>query len=227
MFCSKCPTMGCTKKDSSKMPLKMCPTRDEELQKRAHDLYVGADMEMEHHSTMVETEGNCNWTRVEEMVVFFRKMGYKRIGLAFCMGLHDEAGTLTQIFEKSGFKVISIGCKNGATLKTWVGVPVPEKETYVKNDIMCNPIGQALYLNDQNVDITVLFGLCVGHDTLFLKHIKTLVTIFAVKDRVLCHNPVGVLYQTNAYYRKKLARLEAGEGLLDGKNDVIPKEQND
>ncbi|MGL4802501.1 MAG: DUF1847 domain-containing protein, partial [Cetobacterium sp.] len=53
-------------------------------------------------------------------------------------------------------------------------------------------------------DLNILFGLCVGHDTLFIKHSEAPVTVFAVKDRVLCHNPVAAIYQVDAYYKKKL-----------------------
>ena len=65
---------------------------------------------------------------------------------------------------------------------------------------MCNPIGQALHLNEEKTDLNILFGLCVGHDTLFIKHSEAPVTVFAVKDRVLCHNPVAAIYQADAYY---------------------------
>jgi uncharacterized metal-binding protein len=50
-------------------------------------------------------------------------------------------------------------------------------------------------LSDEAQMLTnVLLGLCVGDDTLFIKHSKAPVTVLAVKDRVLAHNPLGVLY---------------------------------
>lgn len=74
--------------------------------------------------------------------------------------------------------------------------------------MMCNPIGQALYLNKEEVDFNILLGLCVGHDTLFIKYAEAPITVFAVKDRVLCNNPLGAIYQADGYYKKKLFNNE-------------------
>jgi uncharacterized metal-binding protein len=69
---------------------------------------------------------------------------------------------------------------------------------------MCNPIGQAEFLNDAKTDFNIILGLCVGHDSLFIKYSKAPITVFAVKDRVLAHNPLGAIYQAEAYYKDKL-----------------------
>ena len=34
---------------------------------------------------------------------------------------------------------------------------------------MCNPILQAEKLNEQQTDVNIVMGLCVGHDSLFLQ----------------------------------------------------------
>jgi len=34
-------------------------------------------------------------------------------------------------------------------------------------ETMCNPITQAEVLNKEGVDLAILLGLCVGHDSLF------------------------------------------------------------
>lgn len=46
--------------------------------------------------------------RVQETCEFAQKMGYRKIGIAFCAGLHSEALSLTQILEAQGFEVISV-----------------------------------------------------------------------------------------------------------------------
>lgn len=203
-ICAKCPLKGCLEKNEEKMPKKLCPSRNTELQEKAKALHTGDDLTVALQSALVEAEGNTNWTRVEETIQFAKKCGFKRIGLAFCTGLHDEAKTFVRILEHHGLEVISVVCKNGAILKGFLGIEQEEKETYVKNDIMCNPIGQALLLNEAQTDLNILFGLCVGHDTLFIKHSEAPITVFAVKDRVLCHNPLGAIYQADGYYKKKL-----------------------
>lgn len=69
---------------------------------------------------------------------------------------------------------------------------------------MCNPIAQAEFLNKENTEFNIVLGLCVGHDTLFFKYSKAPVTVLAVKDRALAHNPLGAIYQADSYYRNKL-----------------------
>ena len=63
---------------------------------------------------------------------------------------------------------------------------------------------QAEVLNQAETDFNVVIGLCVGHDSLFYKYSKALVTTLVAKDRVLAQNPVGALYQAKAYYKKLL-----------------------
>lgn len=70
--------------------------------------------------------------------------------------------------------------------------------------MMCNPIGQDLYLNKNETDFNILLGLCVWHDTLFIKYSEYPITIFAVKDRVLCNNTLGAIYQAEGYYKNKM-----------------------
>jgi uncharacterized metal-binding protein len=67
---------------------------------------------------------------------------------------------------------------------------------------MCNPISQAELLNRAGTELNVIMGLCVGHDSLFTKHSKGLVTTLVTKDRVLAHNPVGALHLADTYYRR-------------------------
>jgi uncharacterized metal-binding protein len=60
--------------------------------------------------------------------------------------------------------------------------------------------------------LNILLGLCVGDDTLFIKHSKAPVTVLAVKDRVLAHNPLGALYTArNMYPRLKTQRPRKSE----------------
>ena len=69
---------------------------------------------------------------------------------------------------------------------------------------MCNPIGQALFLNEAKVDLNVILGLCVGHDTLAMKYMEAPITTLVVKDRVTGHNPVAAIYNAESYFEKKL-----------------------
>ena len=71
---------------------------------------------------------------------------------------------------------------------------------------MCNPIAQAKILNHAQTDFNILLGLCVGHDSLFMKYSKAMVTVFAVKDRLLGHNPLAALYTSHSYYDRFLVK---------------------
>ena len=66
---------------------------------------------------------------------------------------------------------------------------------------MCNPIAQAYLFNEEKTEFNVVMGLCVGHDSLFLKYAEAPCTVFAVKDRLLGHNPLAAIYTFDGYYR--------------------------
>ena len=65
-------------------------------------------------------------------------------------------------------------------------------------------IAQANFLNEANTELNVVVGLCIGHDSLFFKYSKAPVTVLAVKDRVLAHNPLGAVYLSESAYKKKM-----------------------
>ena len=109
-----------------------------------------------------------------------------------------------------------IGCKVGSVDKTDIGRD--EKYTCVTGKVMCNPIMQAKLLNKAKVDLNVVVGLCVGHDSLFYKYAKGITTTLVTKDRVLAHNPVGALYQARAYYKKLLLAPVGEEPDYSGAN---------
>ena len=73
---------------------------------------------------------------------------------------------------------------------------------------MCNPITQAMIMNKLNVDFAIMLGLCIGHDTLFLKYCRVPLTVLAVKDRVFGHNPMAALYLSGSYYRRLMTKEE-------------------
>ena len=67
---------------------------------------------------------------------------------------------------------------------------------------MCNPILQAELLNEAKTDLNVIMGLCVGHDSLFIKYSDALVTNCVTKDKALAHNPVGALYTADTLFKQ-------------------------
>ncbi len=141
-------------------------------------------------------------TRIVEICEFAKKMGYQRLGLAFCVGLAKEARLVTEILESHGFDVVSVLCKAGRTTKDLIGLEESEMIFQGTDEAMCNPVYQAKLLNHEKSEFNILLGLCVGHDALFFKYADALTTVLAVKDRVTGHNPLAAIYLSESYYRK-------------------------
>jgi uncharacterized metal-binding protein len=137
--------------------------------------------------------------RMLEICEFAHKMGYVRLGLAFCGGLTKEAAVVDEILKNQGFEVVSAVCKAGAVPKEEIGVRDDQKIYIGEFEPMCNPIFQAILLNEAGAQFNVLLGLCVGHDSLFFKYAEAPTTVLAVKDRVSGHNPLACIYTTASY----------------------------
>jgi uncharacterized metal-binding protein len=144
--------------------------------------------------------------RVQETCEFANRMGYRKLGVAFCAGLHKEAAALNQILEAQGFEVVSVACKAGCTPKETIGIGDEDKVRIGEFESMCSPIAQAMLLNEEKTDFNILLGLCVGHDSLFLKYAQAYSTVLVTKDRVLAHNPAGALYTSGSYYERMLRK---------------------
>jgi uncharacterized metal-binding protein len=144
--------------------------------------------------------------RVQETCEFAQKMGYQKLGIAFCSGLKEEALSLNRILEAQGFEVASVICKAGRTPKETIGIRDEEKVRIGEFESMCSPIAQALILNEEKTDFNILVGLCVGHDSLFLKYSRAFCTVLVAKDRVLGHNPCAALFTAGSYYGRMLKK---------------------
>jgi uncharacterized metal-binding protein len=141
-------------------------------------------------------------TRIVEICEFARRMQYKRLGLIFCNGLKKEAAIVDEVLKNNGFEVVSVICKAGRTSKDFIGIEDADKVFQGTDEVMCNPIFQAMIANAEGTDFNILLGLCVGHDSLFFKYAKAYTTVLAVKDRVTGHNPMAAIYLYDHYYNK-------------------------
>jgi uncharacterized metal-binding protein len=196
-----------------------CPTlHRKEVIGRANEEYAKPDIfKFAHEASVQEAECYINRgvkpyvlhptkPRVQEICEFAQKMGYKKLGMAFCSALQSEALSLAQILEAQGHEVVSIVCKAGRTPKENIGIREGEKVRIGEFESMCSPIAQAMILNEEKTDFNILVGLCVGHDSLFLRYSKAYCTVLVAKDRVLAHNPVAVLYTAGSYYARMLRK---------------------
>lgn len=155
-------------------------------------------------------KAHARWTRVEDTVAFARLMGYRKIGIATCIGLLDETSRLVEILEAQGFETVSVCCKAGSTDKTAMGIADGNKIRPGQFEAACNPIAQARICNEARTQFNLVMGLCVGHDALFNKHSDAPVSTLVAKDRVTGHNPAAVLYGRH-YYRRLRSPLQLPE----------------
>ena len=137
--------------------------------------------------------------RIRELILLARELGLRRLGLAFCVGLAEEARVIADILSRE-FEVVSVCCKLCGIEKKTMGLEQvdPDKDM----EIMCNPAGQAAMLNEAGSQLNIVCGLCVGHDAVFSMTSQAPVTTLIVKDRVLAHNPVGAIY--SRYIRRTM-----------------------
>ena len=141
-------------------------------------------------------------SRIEETIEFAKKLGYRKLGIAFCGGLQKEAGLVADVFETQGFSVASVSCNCGGVSKETISIADTEKVHIGSYETMCNPLLQAEILNQEKTELNVVIGLCVGHDALFLKKATAFCTVLAAKDRVTGHNPLAAVYTIHSYYQK-------------------------
>lgn len=199
--CVDCGTQNCKYQDRTYPDF--CPTdhlRDEDRQWALARYDEGNNRQVMIASAEVEYEGYCQWTRVQEIMEFARKIHAQRIGIANCIGLINEARIFARILRANGFEPYSVICKVAGQTKTSMGIPARCESI---GAAMCNPILQARLLNEARTDLNVVIGLCVGHDSLFYKYSDAYVTTLVTKDRVTGNNPAAALYTANSYYRKK------------------------
>jgi len=199
--CIDCGTISCDKLKEDWPDFCLTRALDRETVEKVRALYEEEEnRRVSILSAEIENDFYQRYTRVEEVCEFARRMGYRKIGIATCVGLIGESRTLAKILRKKGFEVYGAACKMGSFRKSEVGVT----EDHLTNTgpVMCNPIMQAELLNREGTELNIVMGLCVGHDSLFNKYSEALVTTLVAKDRVLGHNPVAALYQSGSYYKR-------------------------
>lgn len=168
--------------------------------------YKPSDIKSMQVSASIEAQYYMKKTRLEELILYAKAMGYKRLGLAFCIGLAEEARIIHEILGRE-FEVHSVCCKVCGIDKSRFKLERLHLDKEI--DATCNPLGQAEVLNSEKTELNIILGLCIGHDTLFTKYSKAPVSTIAVKDRVLAHNPLGAIYSN--YYLEKIFQITRGD----------------
>jgi len=157
---------------------------------RHRPLYYNETARLHRAASAIEAEYYGKETRLGEIILLAKELGCQRIGLAFCIGLSEEAKLIEEILSKH-FEVVSVCCKVSGVDKEDFGLKRISSEDA---EVMCNPAGQAQMLNEAETQLNVMCGLCVGHDAVFSQLSKAPVTTLIAKDRVLAHNPAAAVY---------------------------------
>ena len=202
--CANCTVYACREENPEKLP-KNCPIRNEKLIEAAFETYLLP----ENHrfyvtSSELEALGYCQWPRMKETIELCLRMGYQKVGLAFCFGLRNEAKIVDRLLRRAGLDVVSVICKTGGVDKSRCGIADGHKLRPGNFEAMCNPIAQAQLLNEQKTEFNIALGLCVGHDSMFYKYSDALVTTLIAKDRVTGHNPAAPLYCAEGYFKTRI-----------------------
>jgi len=197
--CARCETKECAGG-------KDCFGRREEHR----DLYGDERIAALHRAaTAIEGRHYCEETRLGEIIRFAREIDAERIGLAFCVGLSEEARVVDEILRRH-FDVVSVCCKACAIDKVDFAYEQIDDD---RTEMICNSAGQAELLNAAETDLNVICGLCVGHDSVFSMVSRAPVTTYIAKDRVLAHNTAGAIYSD--YIRRTLLDDGASAGDAD------------
>ena len=122
---------------------------------------------------------SCN--RIELIKDLALGLNCKTIGLAHCVMFGRESKVI-QEYLSNEFSVHTVNCKHGRLRE---GELLKGGSTR----IICNPAGQAKFLNSKRCDLNISIGLCVGHDMIFNKHSNAPVTTIFTKDFTNDNNP--------------------------------------
>lgn len=119
--CGKCGVYACYYGKLDKMP-KFCPMRDssnEEIYSFAKSEYLTDEVarNIALNAARVEAAGYTKWTRLEEIIEFARRCGFKKLGVAFCIGVRNEARILVDILEKKKKRLHRPLCD----VQDWIG----------------------------------------------------------------------------------------------------------
>jgi len=204
--CSDCGLQSCYRREKN-FPKKCAGEKIAQAQiDNIKNLYQTDPFVSKISKAAAEIEGTYygKLTRIEEIIAFARRIDAKKIGIATCIGLINEAKIFVKILKAHGLESYCAICKVGSIDKTEAGIPENLKVQKGCFEAICNPLLQAKLLAKHKTDLNVIIGLCVGHDSLFIKYSKAPVTTLITKDRVTGHNPAAALYTADFYYKKLL-----------------------
>ena len=123
-------------------------------------------------------------SRIEEIIEYAKLMNYQKIGLAYCYGMEQYAKAIETLLTDERFDESAVSCSVGGLKQSEVN------DSSCIHKVSCNPLGQAEQLNAEEIDLTLVVGICLGHDILLNRNLKMDFTTLVVKDRKYNHAPL-------------------------------------
>lgn len=209
--CIDCATLGCAL-NNGRYPV-FCETRgmeDDDIAKLRGEYEDDTETYAFMKATAKTTARGFSeqLCRAEETMDFARRMGYRKVGIAFCAGVADEARIFAKILRIHGFEAVGYACKIGALSNAQMGL---EESCCNFGLVACNPRSQAQRLNAEKTDLNVVMGLCVGHDSYFYRLSDAPVTTLLTKDKAMVNNPGAALWAstTGSLWNRMMRRDES------------------
>ncbi len=196
-FCAGCDMKTCAREMGKEgTSPRLCPTLSPEMKEYLRQYEVPEDRRLARAAAICGPDhSEC---RILKTIRFAHECGFQKLGLAFCSAVREQAKAIDRLLRAEGFAVESVICKVGHEDKSFLDVPPSCKA-------MCNPVAQAELMNRQGTELNLVVGLCVGHDSLFIRHSNAPVTVLAAKDHVYHHAPLEYLKEKKL---DKDARME-------------------
>lgn len=190
--CVDCAIGNCEQRDAEHPSY--CPTNEFRLEDHPR---LMSQLEDETNRRIIESAAYSahvghreKLNHLEETILFARKLGVRKIGIAACISLAAEARVTAKILRAQGFEAVGAICKIGCITFGDLDVPPDERGPEA---VLCNPLYQAEVLNEQQTDLNVVIGLCTGHDALFLRHAEAPCTVLTAKDFKFDHCSIRAL----------------------------------
>lgn len=198
--CHQCKTNPCLSSYPQGMPDYCQAQKFKEAIDTSPEKYLDPEIASIHLATAkILKKGGYDWTRIQQCIEFAKELGVKKVGLAVCVGLIREGKEFARFLNRAGLEVVSVACMIGAIDAKDTGIP---DEFVNQSGISCNPVAQAEIMNREETGLNFIYGLCIGHDTIFIMKSKAPVTYVVVKDTVTGNNPGAVL--SSPFHRMKL-----------------------
>ena len=139
---------------------------------------------VEAAAKLVDSGRSGKLSRMEEIIEFAKRMNYQKLGIAYCYGMEKQARAIEKFLTDEWFDVSAVSCSVGGLKQSEVNA------ASCIHKVSCNPLGQAEQLNAEKVDLTLVVGICMGHDILLNRNLSMDFTTLVVKDRKFNHAPL-------------------------------------